>query len=102
MQEHFKKLQSEADGSSKKNKEVIKERDYEWPSDDDVSIKRGNLIKSSLICLHLKDGLKQLTGLAFDSLDDDQSGSLDHMEIGKIMETVANSMGVQPANPDDL
>ena len=86
----------------KNNKHEEPVRDYEWPSNDETSLKRGNLLKYSLMCIHLKEQLKALTDESFDALDDDHSGSLDHLEIGKIMTTVALSMGVQPPSQEEL
>ena len=33
---------------------IAPERDYEWPSNDQKIVKRGNLLKFCLMCLHLK------------------------------------------------
>ena len=50
----------------------------------------------------MKDQIKIVTDLAFDTIDDDGSGGLDQCEIAGIMETVANSMGVLPPSEEDL
>lgn len=52
--------------------------------------------------MQVKDNLKVVSDLAFDAVDDDGSGQLDQEEIGMIMKTVAQNMGVTPPTQADL
>ena len=64
--------------------------------------RKSNMQESLLICMHLKDQMKVITDMAFDTVDDDNSGGLDAEELNIIMDKVASSMGVTAPSEDDL
>ena len=63
---------------------------------------RSNIMQYLLMCMHLKDQIKVVTDMAFDTLDDDGSGGLDQGEISELMKDVAVNMGVTPPTDEDL
>ena len=64
--------------------------------------RRSNFIQHLLVCMHLQDDIKTITDMAFDTVDEDGSGDLDHIELSKIMQQVSIEMGVNPPSEDDL
>ena len=52
--------------------------------------------------MHLKENIRNFSDLAFDLVDEDQSGQLDAAEISKMIEGVAEGMGVSAPTKADV
>jgi Ca2+-binding EF-hand superfamily protein len=46
--------------------------------------------------------LKEITKLAFDSVDTDGSGSIDQYELESVLAKISNDMGADPPSKDDV
>ena len=46
--------------------------------------------------------LKELTKIAFDSVDKDGSGSIDQYELEPVLAKISNDMGAEPPSKDDI
>ena len=46
--------------------------------------------------------LKELTKIAFDSVDKDGSGSIDQYELESVLAKISNDMGAEPPSKDDI
>ena len=55
-----------------------------------------------LISLNMKENLKIISDMAFDSMDADGSGGLDTDEIKEIMDQVADGLGIAGPTTEDL
>jgi len=52
--------------------------------------------------LNDEEKLKELTKLAFDSVDTDGSGSIDQYELETVLAKISNDMGAEPPSKDDI
>ena len=55
-----------------------------------------------LMLLQMKEHIAEVSKLAFEAADKDNSGGLDTTEISYIMSQVATNMGVTPPTEEDL
>ena len=60
------------------------------------------MMTNLIVCREMKETLKILTDIAFDSADADGSGDLDSSELAVIIGGVAKEMGVTPPTEEDL
>ena len=60
------------------------------------------MLENLLVSLSMKGSMRQITDLAFDSIDVDGSGGLDQSELEDIMLIVAKQIGVVPPTSEDL
>ena len=60
------------------------------------------MFENLLVSLSMKGSMRQITDLAFDSIDVDGSGGLDQSELEDIMLIVAKQIGVVPPTSEDL
>ena len=55
-----------------------------------------------MISLNMKENLRTISDMAFESMDEDGSGGLDIAEIKVIMDQVAEGLGIQGPTSEDL
>ena len=60
------------------------------------------MLQKLMVCMLLREKMKNITDIAFDSEDHDNSGSLDLDEMQAILEKVANNIGVSAPNKSDV
>ena len=67
------------------------DNDYPYEFADDSNLKlRSEMLTHLLIGLNLEDNLKIITDMAFEVMDEDNSGGLDTIELKNVMDRVAD------------